>query len=172
MLSVLTLGLFPIAGCLDRIREVETSPTEDDGTTTGAATTEERTDGTTEEPCTKTVPRSDEPYFEDVSIKNRTDESKTVEVTVYRDSSEIFQSEYDVPPGALVQESRELFTEQTAYKVTAAVGDNSKSSREITPVEDQWRLYNGVRIELESADADTEISFLYPHADKGTTPPC
>lgn len=171
ILSVLALGVIPSAGCLDSIREVKAPPVEDDDTSR-AVTTEEYTDGTTAEPCTKTVPRPDDPYFEDISIKNRTDESKTVEVTVSQNSSEIFQSEYDVPPGALVQETKELFTEQSTYEVTAIVGDKSKSSEPVTPIDDQWRLYNGVRIEVESVDADTEISFLYPHGDKATTPAC
>jgi hypothetical protein len=153
----LALGVFPSAGCLNSIREGETSPVGDDRTTA--------------EPCTKTVPRPDDPYFEDISIVNRTEESKTVEVTVYQNSSEIFQSKCDVPPGALVKETKELFTEQSTYEVTATVGEESKSSREVTPIDDQWRLYNGVRIELESTDADMEVSFLYPHADKATTPP-
>lgn len=169
---MLALGTFPTAGCLNSDPDAETSTTERSSNTIGTDTTEKHASETTPEPCTKTPPRPEEPYFEDISIKNRTDESRTVEVTVYDNSSELFQSEYDVPPGELVTETRELFTERSTYEVTATVSDESKSSEAVTPTSDYWRLYNGVRVELESEDGETEISFLYPHAEEGTTPAC
>lgn len=172
VLSLLALGTVPTAGCMDSDSDAEPSTVERNDTTIETDTTENHATETTPEPCTKTVPRPEEPHFEDVSIKNRTDEPRTVEVTVYENSTELFRSEYEVQPGALVTETRKLFTERSTYEVRATAGGKSRTSEDITPTSDHWRLYNGVRVELESEDAELEIGFLYPHAEEGTTPSC